>query len=41
MKLPELDFILEDGERDAARSDVKTGWETVVFNLEDEEEDDA
>ena len=41
MKVPELDFIQDDVEGEIPRSDARTGWETVVFRLEDEEEDDG
>ena len=41
MKLPELEFIQDEVENEVPRSDARTGWETVVFRLEDEEEDDG
>lgn len=41
MKLPELDFIQDDVDGELPRTDANTGWETVVFRLEDEEEDDG
>jgi hypothetical protein len=41
MKVPELEFIKDEVESEIPRSDARTGWETVVFRLEDEEEDDG
>jgi hypothetical protein len=41
MKVPELEFIRDEVESEVPRSDARTGWETVVFRLEDEEEDDG
>ncbi|HUP48502.1 MAG TPA: hypothetical protein VNA04_06910 [Thermoanaerobaculia bacterium] len=33
----DCDFILEGPEHEPGRSSELTGWETVVFELEDEE----